>query len=389
MKTRTVVGHLSPNDSPPKGNSNKSDSAAADDFSKRVPNGPIVEPAWIAKAIRQPTTARTVLSPVAFTLPNGVHVIVQQKTNHPTFVLRGSIASSPAFEPAGQEGIARLASDVADYGSERYPFEQRRKATDEMGAFVDTGESFSGQAETRDFEKVVDIIADGEMHPTFADPWLGVERSQLANSLSSENSISGVMLDRAYNSLLLSFDGSLFSLSADAANRRRHNAARSVDVCAHVLASGSHRNLDRWRRLAATRTSGARIVIWNVAEFRTRTQRALDGDAAGNQRPRLHRHVRKSSLHPARTARGFAVESGLRRVSRPQPDSRRQRRFLSPAYGKELRQKRGLVYKRRQPRSKPTSIAAIFGSSSMRRRSASLKPYSSCAKSSNNSRHNP
>ncbi|HEY1428098.1 MAG TPA: pitrilysin family protein, partial [Candidatus Tumulicola sp.] len=219
MKSPTVVGHLSPNDSPPKGSSEKSDSAAADDFSKRVPNGPIVEPAWIAHAIRQPTTARSTLSPVTFTLSNGMRVIVQQKTNHPTFVLRGTIASSPAFEPAGQEGIARLASDVADYGSEKYPFEQRRKATDEMGAFVDTGESFSGQAETRDFEKVVDIIADGEMHPTFADPWLGVERSQLANSLNSENSISGVMLDRAYNSLLLS--------SSDPALRRP--TAQTVD----------------------------------------------------------------------------------------------------------------------------------------------------------------
>jgi zinc protease len=204
MKSPTVVGHLSPNDTPPKGSSEKSDSAAADDFSKRVPNGPIVEPSWIARAIRQPTTARSSLSPVTFTLANGLRVIVQQKSNHPTFVLRGRIESSPAFETAGQEGIARLASDLADYGSARYPFEQRRKATDEMGVFLNTGESFSAQAETRDFEKVIDILADGEMHPTFADPWLGIERSQIANSLTSENNISGVMIDRAYDALLLS-----------------------------------------------------------------------------------------------------------------------------------------------------------------------------------------
>jgi zinc protease len=219
MKSPTVVGHLSPNDQPPKGTSEKSDSTAADDFSKRVPNGPIVEPAWVARAIRQPTTARSTLAPTSFTLPNGLRVIVQQKSNHPTFVLSGRIASSPAFEPNGQEGIARLASDVADYGSQRYPFEQRRKATDEMGAFIDTGASFSAQAETRDFEKVLDILADGEMHPTFADPWLGVERSQLANSLGSEQNISGVMIDRAYDSLLLSTaDPSLRHPSAQTVN---------------------------------------------------------------------------------------------------------------------------------------------------------------------------
>jgi zinc protease len=203
LRHPTVVGHLSPNDTPPSGSSQKSSAEASDDFSKRVPNGPIVQPAWIARAIAAPTTARSTLSPAEFTLSNGVHVIVQEKTDHPTFVLRGSIASSPAFEPLGKEGIIRLASSVADYGSAKYPFEQRHAQTDEMGALVSTGQSFSGRAETRYFERVAAILADGEAHPAFDDPWLSVERSQLANGLLSENHISGVLIDRAYRHLLL------------------------------------------------------------------------------------------------------------------------------------------------------------------------------------------
>ena len=199
----TVVGHLTPNESPPRGNSQKSSTEASDDFSKRVPNGPIVEPQWIAKAVRTPTTARSTLAPVEFTLSNGVRVIVQTKSDRPTFVLRGRIASSPAFETPEKEGISRLASAVADYGSSQYSFAQRRKETDEMGAFVSTGQSFSAQGVARDFERIVPIIADGEEHPTFADPWFAIERSQLANSLQSESTISGVMIDRAYDRLLL------------------------------------------------------------------------------------------------------------------------------------------------------------------------------------------
>jgi zinc protease len=202
----TVVGHLSPNDSPPRGNSQKSSATASDDFSKRIPNGPIVMPKWIAKSIDAPTTAHSVLAPVEFTLSNGVRVIVERKTDRPTFVLRGRIASSPAFEPPGQEGIIRLASSVADYGSAQYAFAQRRKATDDMGAIVQTGQSFSAQGEARDFERIVAIIADGEAHPTFGNPWFDIERSQLANSLQSEGNISGVMIDRAYDRLLLAGD---------------------------------------------------------------------------------------------------------------------------------------------------------------------------------------
>lgn len=203
MSKPTVVGHLTPNESPPRGNSQKSSAQASDDFSKRVPNGPIVEPAWVAKAVRTPTSARSALAPVTFRLSNGVRVIVQVKNDRPTFVLRGKIDSSPAFEPPGQEGVGRLATAVADYGSAAYPFEQRRKAIDSIGAFVTTGESFSAQGVSTDFERVVAILADGEAHPTFADPWFEVERSQLANSLQSEANISGVQIDRAYNRLLL------------------------------------------------------------------------------------------------------------------------------------------------------------------------------------------
>lgn len=202
----TVVGHLTPNESPPHGNSQKSSAQASDDFSKRVPNGPIVQPAWIAKAIRTPSSARSVLSPVAFRLSNGVRVVVQIKNDRPTFVLRGKIASSPAFEPMGQEGVGRLAAAVADYGSAAFPFEERRKAIDGMGAFVTTGDSFSAQGISSDFERIVAILADGEAHPTFADPWFDVERSQLANSLQSEANISGVQIDRAYDRLLLATD---------------------------------------------------------------------------------------------------------------------------------------------------------------------------------------
>ncbi len=121
-------------------------------------------------------------------------------------MLRGRIATSPAFESPAKEGIARLASSAADYGSEQYPFAQRRKATDEMGAFVETGQAFSAQGTPGDFERIVAIVADGEAHPTFADPWFGIERSQLANSLQSEGNISGVQIDRAYNRLLLAPD---------------------------------------------------------------------------------------------------------------------------------------------------------------------------------------
>jgi zinc protease len=199
----TVVGHLRPNDAPNRGSSNKSDATVSDDFSTREPNGPIVVPKAIATALRTPSNVHSKLSPVAFTLANGLHVIVQEKHDRPTFVLKGSIRSNPAFQPAGQEGISELASSVADYGSANYSFDLRRRTTDNLGAYVTTGARFSAVGMSRDFDAILKIVADGEMHPSFPQSWTDLERDQLANSISSENNLSSVFVDRAYQRLLL------------------------------------------------------------------------------------------------------------------------------------------------------------------------------------------
>ncbi len=89
-----VVGHLAPNSHPQEG-SQKSNAAVSDNFSERAPNGPIVEPAQIREEVSKPTAARSKLAPAEFTLPNGIHVIVQEKHDRPTVYVGGSIATSP------------------------------------------------------------------------------------------------------------------------------------------------------------------------------------------------------------------------------------------------------------------------------------------------------
>lgn len=204
LSTPNVVGHLTPNDKPSRSTSQKSDAAASDNFSGRVPNGPIVVPAAIRAQLRTPSTARSKLAPVLFTLPNGMRVIVQEKHDRPTVYIGGAIASSPAFVPGGKEGIVRLADALADFGSRQYDFTQLRKATDDIGASVSLGQHFSAHGFSRNFETLLTILADGEEHPAFPDRWLALQRSQLSNSINTEQSISGVMVDRAYLSRLLS-----------------------------------------------------------------------------------------------------------------------------------------------------------------------------------------
>ena len=205
LKKPTVVGHLRTRADAASG-SQKSDATATDDFSKRVPDGPIVEPSWVRAALQKPTTARSTLAPVEFTLSNGMKVAVSEKHDRATFTIRGEILGAASFIPPGKEGIGRLASALADFGSEKYPFAERRRAIDAMGAIVSNGGLFSARGTSRDFDAIVKILADGELHPSFAEPWLSLERGQLANSLQQEDAISGTVVDRAYFGLMSAID---------------------------------------------------------------------------------------------------------------------------------------------------------------------------------------
>lgn len=338
----TVIGRVDPNAQPARGNSDKSDAAISDDFSKRVPNGPIVEPAALKAAVRTPTNARSTLNPTNFTLPNGIRVLVQQKPGRSTFVLAGRIDGSAAFAPPGKEGIGDLASTLANYGSAQYPFAARVKATDMMGAVVENGQSFNARGLTRDFAKIVAILADGQMHPTFADPWLSLERDQLANSLQSTNSISGVMIDRAYLRLLAApNDPSLRN-----ANQTTVSSITQADLAAFAQTY--------WRPDLTTIA-----VVGDVSpdEVRTVLENAFGGWSAPGPRP----DAQAMAFPAAHSGRDYIgtdanqvyIRMGQPAVGRNSPD---YNTFLvlnqilgaggafESRLWQEMRQKRGLVY---------------------------------------------
>jgi zinc protease len=338
----TVVGHLTPNDHPSRSSSQKTDAGVSDNFSNRVPNGPIIEPAAIRAELARASTARSTLAPVEFALPNGLRVIVQPKHDRPTVYIGGVIASSPAFAPDGKEGIGRLADAMASFGSEHYDFTQLRKATDDIGASVDLGSHFGAHGFSRDFSTLLTILADSEEHPAFPDRWLSLQRAQLANSIDSENDISGVMIDRAYLERLLS--------PGDPA--LRNPSAQSVASITRddLLAYTQH----YWRPDLTTIA-----IVGDVTPAQARSAVEAAFGSWGNQGPKPSTvapplpppHVGHAYVGTA--ANQVFIQLGQPAISRANPDydafALLTQIIGGPGYfesrlWQELRQKRGLVY---------------------------------------------
>lgn len=342
LRQPTVVGHLLPNAAPPHANSGTSSASISDNFSSRIPNGPIIEPASIRRALRTPTTARSPLDPTAFTLPNGLRVLVQVKRDRPTFTMLGRIDSSPAFEPPGEEGMMRLTSDVAEYGSLQYPYQSRVAELEDMGAQVQFGQDFSAKGLASDFDKIVAILADGEEHPAFPDPWFTRDRGQIANSVAEEQQISGQAVDRLYDEHLLAPDDP----SLRQPDATTVESITRGDALAYVARY--------WR---PDLTTIAVVGDVSPAQVKAAFESAFGTWQDEGARP----DVTQDALPPARAADGYVgteandvfVRLGQPAVSRNSPDYDAFL-ILNQIFGasgafesrlwQELRQKRGLVY---------------------------------------------
>ena len=110
-----VVGVLTPSQPKPgaKAGGGSPTTSASDNFSARVPTGPIIEAAWVRSALAKPIEIGSRIHPTAFTLANGMRVVVQRVPNNPTVFVSGTIAVNPKFDPPGKDGTGGLSRDVA------------------------------------------------------------------------------------------------------------------------------------------------------------------------------------------------------------------------------------------------------------------------------------
>jgi zinc protease len=231
---------------------------------------------------------------------------------------------------------------MAEFGSEHYDFTQLRKVTDDIGASIDVGQRFSAHGYARDFNTLLNVLADSEEHPAFPARWLALEQSQLANSIDSENSISGVLIDRAFMQRLLPPDDPAL----------RYATPVSVSsISRDDLLDFTKRY---WR---PDLTTIAIVGDVTVAQARAAVQAAFGGWSNDGPTP----STAQLPLPPAHTAHAYVstaanqvfIQLGQPAIARSSPDYDAFRLLTEIIGGngyfesrlwQELRQKRGLVY---------------------------------------------
>ena len=205
FSTPTAVGDLQPQGSsatevtPPA----QLTGGVTDDFGSRTPEGEEIEPDYIrAELRRQIGTVTSRIDPVKFKI-GGMTVLVQTVRDNPTVVLRGTVRTSPAFDPPGKEGLGSTALALLNYGGGASDFKATQDTLGRLGASLNVGGEINGVFYAKDFDTIVPLLADELSKPDFPESYVAVALRQASESAARADTLPSYRFERFFDELLL------------------------------------------------------------------------------------------------------------------------------------------------------------------------------------------
>lgn len=203
----TVVAYVRPQVEKPGGAQprpiNASAAAISDTFSGRMPTGTVVEAPWIRAMLAARTPLISHVQPVAYTLPNGLKLLVQEAHDNPTVSIAGRVRNSPRSDPPGQEGMSVMLTSMMAYGSVRYDFDTQRSIADNLAADVSYGGTFGARGLARDFPQLLGLLADDLKEPALPSEFFSLVRDSIRSQVERRDFDPQFRAARAFEHALL------------------------------------------------------------------------------------------------------------------------------------------------------------------------------------------
>lgn len=155
-------------------------------------------------AIPKPATIPPVTKDVVrFTLPNGVKVVFKPNPTAPTFALTGSVNAGAVVEPREKPGLAGLTASMLTRGTESRSAFEFANLLESMGASLganadDLTTSINGQALTRNFDEVMNLLGEMLRQPAFPGEQLQRLKAQVLAGLEQEKTDPSAITSRAF-----------------------------------------------------------------------------------------------------------------------------------------------------------------------------------------------
>ncbi len=122
------------------------------------------------------------------TLDNGLVVLVKHNPNNPSVTLRGRIRAGGVYDTDRTSGLAHFATAALQRGTRKRTFQKLNAELDRAGMSFGIGAGMeliglSGKSLVEDFDRLLDIVADVVMNPTFPTEPVERLRNEILTSL--------------------------------------------------------------------------------------------------------------------------------------------------------------------------------------------------------------
>lgn len=207
-------------------------------------------PAWAASELSVPLKVPEIRSgDVTMHLKNGLTAVIRTVAVSPTIVVKGDIQSdSQLYEPRGLEGVATLTSQLMAWGTTTYYRKEYQTQLDAIAANVSLGSEFSLDTGASDFDRAMQLLADGMLNPAFPQAGFNVLKAQAIALTSAGDKLPATQASSAETN----------ALYPPGDPRRRRTTAKSLQAV-------GLNNVRRWYAFAYRPDLTTIAIVGNVS----------------------------------------------------------------------------------------------------------------------------
>ncbi|HEX8237141.1 MAG TPA: pitrilysin family protein [Abditibacteriaceae bacterium] len=151
---------------------------------------------------------RLAVKPTRVVLDNGLTVIIQENHANPTVAVSGALLSAGGvFDPANKPGLANYTASQLSRGTRTRSLLDIARTLENVGASAGVGGgreyvSLNGRSLTRDFDTVLDVLADQLRNPVFPAEELEKARRQALAGIEQARQSTGTLARIAFMNAL-------------------------------------------------------------------------------------------------------------------------------------------------------------------------------------------
>jgi zinc protease len=171
------------------------------------PDHAVELPDWAKAAFAKLELPKSALHPTAYTLSNGLKLIVQPESISDTVEVYGRIKTNEDLQaPKGEEGVAQVLDGLLPFGTTSMNRLQFQAALDAISAHEGTGTDFSLAVPSANFAKGMALLADNELRPALPARAFAIVQRQSAGQVAGELQSPAFLSELALNEALLPAD---------------------------------------------------------------------------------------------------------------------------------------------------------------------------------------